>query len=165
MRRAFSMMMAITVMVVMMGVSAMVFTLSNKIIFSTTTQFQKEQAILLAKSYTELTIMAITGNSGITGGATCVDGVDGKIEGIKIGKSATGDVDSGMGYRVATRVSYIGNNITCTNLNSRILDTNLTTNTSPNVIIDVYVEYRDANFHRSGDAPWITYHRRTLQKI
>lgn len=165
MRRAFSMMMAITVMVIMMGISAMVFTLSNKVVAATSTQFQKEQAILLAKSYTEFTIMAITGNSGLTGGATCIDGVDGDISGVRIGTTAasTGVIDSGMGYRVSTRVSYIGNNITCTN--ARILDTNLTTNTSPNVIVDVYVEYRDSTFHRNGSAPWITYHRRTLQKI
>jgi len=167
MRRAFSMMMAIVVMVIMMGISAMVFTLSNKIIFATTAQFQKEQAILLAKSYTEYTLMAVTANSGTVGGVTCLNRVDGNITGIKIGDTsvATADViDSGMGYRVETRVSYIGNGIVCSN--GRILDNNITTDTSPNIIIDAYVRYRDVNMHKStGNSPWMTYHRRTLQKI
>jgi len=51
MRKAFSMLMAVSVMVTMMALSALVFTMSAKIVKSTATQYQKEQSILLAKSY------------------------------------------------------------------------------------------------------------------
>jgi hypothetical protein len=165
MRRAFSMMMAVVVMVVMLGVSAMVFSLSNKVVFATTTQYHKEQAILLAKSYTEYTLMAVTANLGTTGGTTCLNGVRGDIEGIALGGVAGGDVESGMGYRVETRVSYIGNGLNCTN----VLNTAaITRNGSPSIVIDVYVSYRDTSMHQSNTSypsPWMTYHRRTLQKI
>jgi len=167
MRRAFSMMMAITVMVIMMGISAMVFSLSNKIIFATTTQFQKEQAILLAKSYTEYTIMALTAHQGTVGATdVCLEGVEAAISGVRLDKDPEdiSVIDSGMGYKVETKISYIGNSI-ISDKSSLVLANALTTNTSPNIIIDVYVTYRDTNFHRNGESPWLTYHRRTLQKI
>jgi len=167
MRRAFSMMMAISVMVIMMGVSAMVFSLSNKIVFSTTTQFQKEQAILLAKSYTEYTLMALTAHQATVGASTvCLDEVQGAISGVRLDRepASTSVIDTGMGYNVETHISYIGNGIACDD-SSLILDNTLSTNTSPNIIVDVYVKYRDTNFHKNGESPWLTYHRRTLQKI
>ncbi|MEA2028428.1 MAG: type II secretion system protein [Campylobacterota bacterium] len=165
MRRAFSMMMAVVVMVIMMGISAMVFSLSNKIIASTSTQFQKEQAILLAKSYTEFAILAVTAHD-INVSGNCVENIKGKIEGITIPNTPTtpsGDVDSGMGYKVEAKISYIGNNLSActTTLNA----SNINTLSSPNIIIDIYVMYKNSNFHKNGDSPWMTYHRRTLQKI
>lgn len=174
MRSGFSMMMAITVIVVMMGVSAMVFSLSNKIVYATTTQYHKEQAILLAKSYTEYTLMAITANRGTLSGTNCLDGVTGRVEGLLLGQPAKGSVEGGMGYEVTTRVSYIGNKVTgevleCSNtLNSAPVelrpDDELSP--SPNVIIDVYVRYRDTSMHlQTGNSPWMHYHRRTIQKI
>jgi len=176
MRRAFSMVMAITVMVIMMGVSAMVFTLSNKIIFATGTQFQKEQAILLAKSYTEYAIMAVSANKGTLTGNNCLDNVNANITNIPIGNERNaptdGLVDSGMGYRVSARISYIGNDTDGNLLNcTRVFNAAPVANDwrgltpSPNIIVDVYVEYRDANMHLDGTSPMLTYHRRTIQKI
>ncbi|MGC9350614.1 MAG: hypothetical protein ACP5D3_01345 [Sulfurovum sp.] len=33
------------------------------------------------------------------------------------------------------------------------------------IIVDVYVEYKDIIQGNIATSPWITYHRRTLQKI
>lgn len=169
MRKAFSMLMAVSVMVTMTGVSALVFTLSAKIVKSTATQYQKEQSILLAKSYTELAILAVSGNDSTSG--TCVETINGDVGNVIIGEDNEGEVDSGMGYRVTVDISYIGNNLSCTS--SKILNSSplLTKGTggidiSPNLIVDVYVRYKDINVHRTtGISHWITYHKRTIQKL
>jgi len=169
MRKAFSMLMAISVMVTMTAISALVFTMSAKIVKSTATQYQKEQSILLAKSYTELAILAVSGNDSTTG--SCVESINGDVGNVIIGQTNEGDVDSGMGYRVSLDISYIGNNLSCTP--ERILNENpiVTKNSdgrdiSPNIIVDVYVRYRDINEHlTTGVSHWITYHKRTIQKL
>ncbi len=169
MRKAFSMLMAISVMVTMTAISALVFTMSAKIVKSTATQYQKEQSILLAKSYTELAILAVSGNDSTTG--TCVENINGDVGNVIIGENNEGSVDGGMGYRVNVNISYIGNNLSCTP--ARILNTApIVTkgtggiNISPNIIVDVYVRYRDINQHiTTGISHWITYHKRTIQKL
>ena len=69
MRKAFSMIMAIFVIVLMATVGAFILNLSAKSVKSTLLQYKREQAILYARSYTELAIMtATTTNTGpITG--------------------------------------------------------------------------------------------------
>jgi hypothetical protein len=169
MRKAFSMLMAVSVMVTMMALSALVFTMSAKIVKSTATQYQKEQSILLAKSYTELAILAVSGNDNTTG--TCVENINGDVGNVIIGNTNEGDVNSGMGYRVSVNIFYIGNDLSCNN--SRILNTapiitkgTGDINISPNIIVDVYVRYRDINEHlTTGISHWITYHKRTIQKL
>ena len=169
MRKAFSMLMAISVMVTMMAISALVFTMSSKIVKSTATQYQKEQSILLAKSYTEYAILAVSGNDSTTG--SCVESIDADIGNVIIGSTNIGDVDSGMGYRVHVDISYIGNNLSCNSskiLNkSDIVTKNIDGNDiSPNLIVDVYVKYKDINEHlTTGVSHWITYHKRTIQKM
>ncbi len=167
MRKAFSMMMAVFVMIMMMSISVLVFNLSAKITTSTVTQYQKEQAILLAKSYTEYAIMAAGANDPRTG--NCVENISGDVGNIILGTSSIGDVDGGQGYRVNMNISYIGNNLVCTNvLNANnIVSTENGVTLSPNIIIDVYVRYRAVNAHQNGieNPPWVTYHRRTIQKL
>lgn len=158
-RKAFSMLTAIFVIVIMSAIGIMVMSLTGKIIKETTTQYQREQAVLLAKSYTEYAIMAVMSNdrNDTAGVNDCIEDIDGRIG---------ADVNNGQGYLINTRIAYIADSNarvgTCAG--TRILDdSGITTPESAlNIIIDVYVRYRDPD---NSFAPWVTYHRRTLQKI
>jgi hypothetical protein len=170
-RKAFSMITALFVIVLMATVAMLVMNLSGKIIKETTAQYQKEQAVLLAKSYTEYAIMSVMSNDRNATGNDCIENIDGFI-----GDSDT-DVNEGKGYLINTRIAYISDNDT-TNGSSvstcaatRILDSSgiATPESALNIIVDVYVRYRDPDHPNIATAPntvrWITYHRRTLQKI
>lgn len=152
MREAFSMITAIFVMVIMASVGALVMSTSGKIVKTTTAQYQHEQAILYAKSYTEFAIMAVTAHDRNTS-ANCVETINGSI----------GDPASGNGYRVRTHIAYIGpaSQIgTCSA--TRRLSTNVNgANTPLTIIIDAYVDYKDPD----NTTQWRTVHRRTVQKI
>ena len=151
MRAAFSMITAIFVMVIMASVGALVMGTSGKIVKSTTTQYQHEQAILYAKSYTELAIMAITANDR----KTCLYDFRGDVG---------GDPAHGDGYRIRVYVSYIAPDALfpgyCATV--RRLSNNVTTLSTPlTVILDATVYYRDPD----NTSRWRTVHRRTVQKI
>jgi len=152
-REAFSMITALVIIVLMATVSVFVMNLSGKIVKSTTTQFQHEQAELYAKSYTEYAILATTGNDRNN---DCFETVSGTI----------GTPTTGNGYRVRTHVSYIANgtDVDLSKCSStRILSNSVTTTATPlTIIIDAYVDYKDPD-NTSG--PWMTVHRRTVQKI
>ena len=60
MRKAFSMITAIFIIVLMATVGAFILNISAKSVKSTVLQFKREQAILYARSYTELAIMDAT---------------------------------------------------------------------------------------------------------
>lgn len=166
-RKAFSMITAIVVILLMSGVGALVMSLSGKIVKETTTQFQREQAILLAKSYTEYAIMAVMANDRI-GTSNCLTTIN--------SDNVTRDEDDG-GFEVRVRIAYIGS---ATQVDSckaatgikNVFSNAVTTLKSPlNIMVDVYVRYKDFYHHAisaSGDmsnVPYITYHKRTLQKI
>ena len=167
-RKGFSMLTAIFMIVLMATVAILVMTLSGKIVKETTAQYQKEQAALLAKSYTEYAIMAVMSNDRNATGNDCIENIDGSI----------GDnVITGQGYLINTEVSYISDNdatngssvSTCDPIS--ILNTSgiTTPESALNIIVDVYVRYRDPDHPKMStvpnDVPWVTYHRRTLQKI
>lgn len=152
-REAFSMIMALVVIVIMATVASLILNMTGKIIKNTTTQYQKEQAVLLAKSYTELAIMSVMANdrnNTYTSGNNCLENISGTVA---------------PNYRVRTKIAYIGNDLTGICSNTRVLnDTNITTAGSVlNIIVDVYVEYQE--FDHPTNPQWIKYHRRTLQKI
>ena len=154
-RKAFSLLVTLAIIVIMASVAMLVTTLSGKIIKTTTTQFRKEQAALLARSYTELAILAVTGNDR---SADCLEDIDAS-------DVLGNDSDNGEGFRVRTRISYIGaddqNLDNCSN--TRVFSDQVQTEESSlNIIVDVYVEYKELD---NPDSQWITYHRRTLQKI
>jgi len=145
MRKAFSMLTAIVIIVLMATVAAFILNLSGKMVKGTTVQFQREQSVLLAKSYTEYAVMAVTANEHNSTG--CLNNITGTY-GI---------------YNVDVNISYIGN----TDLagNCRTLSNAVTTVKSPlNVIVDVFVRYDDLD-NPSPTPPKMTYHRRSLQKI
>ncbi len=157
-RKAFSMLTAIFVIVLMATVAMLVMSLTGKIVKETTAQYQKEQAVLLSKSYTEYAIMAVMSND--RNATDCIENINGRI-----GAS----VNNGQGYLINTRIAYIADSNarvgTCAA--TRILDDSgiTTAESALSVIIDVYVRYRDPDHPTVSTAPWVTYHRRTLQKI
>ena len=156
MRKAFSMLTAIFIIVLMATVAAFILNLSGKMVQETTAQFQREQSMLLAKSYTEYAIMAVTANDHT--GANCLNNITGGY----------GDDGSGNDlYTINVDISYIGNTATlsassCTNILS---STVLATKSPLNIIVDVYVSYKELDHPAGARAPDITYHRRSLQKI
>jgi hypothetical protein len=158
-RKAFSLITAIFVMLIMATIGGFIMSLSGKMVQETTAQYRKEQSILYAKSYTELAIMAATAK-------TCVKKIKGSA-----GGTAT-QVKEGQGYFIEVRLLYLG---TCSNkINSGIISYSDSINTV--VLIDTYVHYRDPEHpHAIDDHAWgtptanykpgITYHRRTLQRL
>jgi len=160
-RKAFSLLVAISVIVIMATVAMLVMNTTGKITRGTTTQYQKEQAVLLAKSYTELAIMSVMSNdrnNTYSSGNDCIENINGVI-------GPSGSSTNGEGYRVRTRIAYIGDNRFGTCSGTRVLSNSVVTpESSLNIIVDVYVEYKELD-HPSANPPWITYHRRTLQKI
>ena len=154
MRRAFSMLLAILVLLIVAFLSSVVLSLSGKMIKETTNQYQHEQAQLYAKSFTEYAILALTANerNASTG---CLNEINGTI----------GDPSVGNGYRVRVNISFLGNGTGRGDVSncSRVLSNSIKTPKSPlSAIIDVYVDYKDPD-NTSG--AWFTYHRRTIQKI
>lgn len=163
MRKAFSMVTAIFVIVILATIAMLVLNMAATSTYSTTTQYRNEQAALYAKSYTELAVMSVLDYNRTN---NCVNTINGTI----------GNYDDGSGYEITTTISYIGNGAAILSLPpcSSVLNTvgilSLPLGSVPDVIIDVYVRYKDPeHIATSGAAgaiaPAITYHRRTLQKI
>lgn len=157
-REAFSLITAIFLIVLMSSIAIYVMSLSGKIVKETTTQYNKEQAILLAKSYTELAIMTVTANDRNTTGQ-CITDINATV-------GSNDPENTGIGYKISTHIAYIGadGDIQACKDTSE-LDNPSTGNNELNIIVDVYVEYKDIIQSNIAGSPWITYHRRTLQKI
>jgi len=156
-RKAFSMLTALVIIVLMASVGIFVLNLGGKIVKSTTTQYQHEQAELYAKSYTEYAILAVTGNDR---SSNCLTTITGSIQTDTSAGAPT--VAEGNGYDINVTISYIGTAAglgTCPALNTATVNTPETPLT---IIIDAYVDYKDPD-NTSG--PWFTVHRRTVQKI
>jgi hypothetical protein len=156
-RKAFSIITAIFLIVIMAGVGVFITVLSGKMVQTTVEQYQREQAILLAKSYTELAIMAVMSNDR-NGTGNCVD---------QINSSTGDDPTKGDGYNIRVRISFIGANgdiSACSDV--RELDNPVTLNSDElNIVVDTYVEFKDTSHNDPSNAPWRIYHKRTLQKI
>jgi hypothetical protein len=187
MRKAFSMVTALFVIVIMTLIAQLVFSMSGKIVKSTTYQYKQEQAALLARSYTELAIMAVI-NHERNATTRCVQTINGVVNGIVPGTVGGSSLD-GSGFDVRTTIYYLGNGLNNSNISNAnwlnrtmpiVTDYNTTTpsrlDSVAAIIVDVYVRYKDPGAVDSyttynGAAPtanqiqWITYHRRTLQKI
>lgn len=174
---------AIFVIVIMATVAMLVLSTSGKMVKETTLQYRKEQAMLLAKSYTELALMAVMDYNRSAAG-NCIENINGVVNALSPGSAPASGVSStnGGGYDVETRIYYLGNGLPCSQ--SRKLndstdpsrsataiatDYNTSTPASPDalaaIIVDVYVRYKDPDAPNPASSPWITYHRRTLQKL
>lgn len=153
-RNAFSILTAIVVIIIMATVAVLVTNLAGKIVQTTTVQYRKEQAMLLAKSYTEYAVMAVMSNDRNT--SDCIEYINGDIG---------NNVDNGDGYRVNTRIAYIADGLPRVQNCANVLNASVVTpETALSIIVDVYVRFKDPD-SPVNNAPWITYHRRTLQKI
>jgi len=160
-RKAFSMITAIFVILLMATVGGFILNLSGKMVQETTTQYRKEQAILYAKSYTEYAIMAATAQ-------TCIRNITSDIDGTQA------QTKKGQGYHVEVKIQYLGTSALCTNYIGTAI--NRPTAIDNIILVDTYVHYREPEHPdaMSGAAwgtptlnykPGITYHRRTLQRL
>ncbi len=147
-RKAFSMITAIVVIVLMSTVAMLIMSLSGKLVKETTAQYQREQAILLANSYTEYAIMAVTANDRNT---TCLSTINGTFN----------------GYSARVHIAYIGAaTVIGTCAGTRTLGTVPAGSDTPlTIIVDAYIDYDDLDNPSGSGVPNITYHRRTVQKI
>lgn len=153
MRKAFSMVTAIFVILILATIAMLSLNMVASTTQATTIQYRKEQAQLYAKSYTEFAIMAITEYDRITNN-NCVNTINGDI----------GNYANGSGYRINTVVSYIGGTgvpASCTKPANPNVASFTNNNAVAAALIDVYVTYNDTAISQNP----ITYHRRTLQKI
>lgn len=152
-RHAFSLITTIFVIVLMALVGGFILNLSGKIVQETSVQYRKEQAILYAKSYTELAIMAATSQN-------CVKKISGDIG------ASHNDVLKGQGYHAEVYIQYVGSDTTCTTSTIGYADSRHNI-----LLIDTYVRYRDPEHPDSlTTIPWsinkgYTFHRRTIQRL
>lgn len=159
MRKAFSMITAIFVIVLMATVSVLVLNLAGKAVQETTTQYRKEQAILYAKSYTEFAVMAATSQD-------CIQNISADLDGS--GAATANMALTGQAYHVDVVIHYIGNDV-CANAFGGVITR--ATSKGGSIIIDTYVHYRDPDHPNSLTAvnwatnPGFTYHRRSLQRL
>ncbi len=154
MRKAFSMIMAIFIIVLMSTVAVFILNVSAKTVKATVYQYRHEQAILLARSYTELAIMYASANeSNVTNCAEDISGTFGPI---------------GEGFDIKVKIAYIGplsgsRNIIGVCNTDRILNaTDIVTPNELQIIVDTFVSYPDIDHPNDLN---LTYHRRTLQKL
>lgn len=177
MRNAFSLITAVFVIIIMATLAAFVFNISAKTVQETTSQYREEQAALLARSYTELAVMAVINHDRNQTTPSCIEDIDGSVNGLIPGGSVTGNSGgSSGGYTVETRIYYIGNNLPCSetrklndstsSINSSTLlvsdyNNTLASDAIAAILVDVFVSYKNP------DTPThtIKFHRRTLQKI
>ena len=144
MRKAFSLLTAIVVMVLMASIAALVFGTTGKIVKETTAQFQKEQAVLLARSYTELAVLTIQ-NSVINNAINCEPGL-----------LQTPSTDVPNDANVTVTVQFIGlPNGLCSSNNVPLGNT-----AKVAVLIDVDVQYTEPDTNLL-----VHYTRRTLQGL
>jgi len=143
MRKGFSLITAIIILVIISTLMVLMFSLSSQTVKQTGDIYLKEQTQLLARSATEYAILAISGHER-NATSKCV-------ENINMQYPATNPQ-----YDINVSIYYIGKNLPCSS--SHILDNNISTaDSNGTVIIDTVVTYLQSN------EP-IRYHRRTIQK-
>jgi len=165
-KKAFSMITAIFVIVIMSTVTSLIMNITGKTIKSTTQQYQKEQAALLARSYTELAILyVINYDRNVTN--NCLESITDHF-------GEAGD----NGYNIRINIKYLGNDTLLANCRNNIefdgsfdlANQNSTwadnsagkIDDTISLIIDTYITYKDFDDPSNRN---ITFHRRTLQKL
>ena len=147
-KKAFSMITAVFVIIIMASVTALIMNVTGKTVKATTQQYQDQQARLLARSYTELAILYA----------------------LYYDRTATPDclktiTDTFKNYEIQVEFHYIGND-TALNGCARAITPWVGTSTgfenSLSLVIDTYIYYKD--FDDITDRN-ITYHRRSIQKL
>ncbi len=141
MRKAFSMITAIFVIVILATIAMLSLNMVASTTQSTIMQYRKEQAEIYAKSYTELAVMAATQYNRAT---NCINNIRG----------TTSD-----GYTVIGTIRYIGGAIPagCNKVGTTVR----ADDSIASVIIDMDVRYTDVT---TSPNP-IVFHKRTIKKI
>ncbi len=147
-KKAFSLVTAIFVIVIMASITALIMNVTGKTVKATTQQYQDEQARLLARSYTELGIMYA----------------------LYYDRTATPDcletiTDTFKNYNIRVEFHYIGNTSSlngCSRAISPWGGTATGFEKSLSLVLDTYISYSDPD--DSLNRP-ITYHRRSIQKL
>jgi type II secretory pathway pseudopilin PulG len=153
-KKAFSMITAIFVIVIMATVTSLIMNVTGKTVKETTQQYQKEQAQLLARSYTELAILNVLYTDRNT---SCFNSLTDNF-GAKSGFH---------GYDITVNIKYLGNSTLLANCNTSSITPTWVDNSNGfyktiSLVIDTYIKYKDFDDPSNRD---ITYHRRTLQKL
>ena len=154
-KKAFSMVTAVFVIVIMATVTALIMNVTGKTVKETTQQYQKEQAALLARSYTEQAILYALHYDRIANGY-CINQIN----------ASFGDGVTSQVFTIQTNIQYVSNttqlpagcNILTAWADSGVAGFNETIS----LIVDVYITYQDLD--DSLNRP-ITFHKRTLQKL
>jgi type II secretory pathway component PulK len=137
-RKGFSLLLAIIVMITIATLMALMISLSTTTAKQTSDIYVSEQTKLLARSATELALLAISGHNN---NANCIENINFTYQ---------------KNYDVNMSLYYIGNSLPCNH--SHLLANNIATSESNGtVIIDTYVTFK-------GSSEPIRYHRRTIQK-
>ncbi len=146
MRKGFSLITAIIIMMAVSLLMTMMISLSSSTVKTTTDMYLKEQAQLLARSATEYALLAISGHDNTK---NCIKNIN-----ISYPNSTT------VTHEMNISILYMGRGIS--NCGSHLLENNVTTDDSNlTAIIDVIVSVR-AN--TTGITEPIRIHRRTIQK-
>ena len=158
-RKGFSLLVAIFTIVLLSLVASYIFYASSSIAKEGSIQYQKEQARILARSYTEYAVLAISGNDRNKTNK-CIDEI----------KADIGTPDTGQGYKVKVNITYIGNSKYINNCSHKAFTLSDSDEDTLSAILDVYVKYKDASHPSIGGKyqkyiPWQMYHRRSIQKI
>ena len=150
-KKAFSMVTAIFVMFIMASLTALIMNVTGKTVKETTQQYQKEQAMLLGRSYTELAILYTLYYDR---SSSCLEKITDHFG------------DTNNGYDIDIRIKYIGKKSELTNCSASnviaTLDGTTGFDNTISLIIDTYINYKD--FDDPSDRN-ITFHRRTIQKL
>ncbi|MBU1667904.1 type II secretion system GspH family protein [bacterium] len=150
-KKAFSMVTAIVTIVIMATLTSLIMSVTGKTMKATTQQYQKEQAALLARSYTELALLYVSGYDR-TGG-DCIETI-----------TAHFGPAHPYGYDITTNIQYIGKEaalVGCGPALSR-LNGGSSFDETMSIIVDIYIKYRNLDDPLNRD---ITFHRRSLQKL
>ncbi len=142
MRSGFTLLSAIFLMVLIAVLMMLTLSLSSQTTKQTSDLFLREQAQLLAKSSTELALMAISAHDNTV---DCINELNLHYAGV------------GTGYDINMKLFYIGNGMpaACNTLHNAIA----TADSNGTVLIDTTVTYRDAETNET-----VRFHRRTIQK-
>ena len=152
---------AIFVIFVMASVSSLIMNVTGKTIKATTQQYQKEQAQLLARSYTELAILYALHYDRSTNG-NCLETITDHF-----------DQPNPQGYDIIVEIQYIGNDTLlfgCSRNITTWTETSIGFRSTISMVINTYIKYRviDHPLNQNAsttDDVFITFHRRTLQKL
>jgi len=174
-KKAFSMVTAVFVIFIMSSVTMLIMNITGKTVKATTHQYQKEQAQLLARSYTELALLYVIFYDRRTT-PDCLQTITDHF----------GEA-SPNGYDIKINIKYIGNDELLDGCSQTILsdstigtassssntatwadDGTVNFNNTISLVIDTFVRYKDfddpSSLVSNGDRN-VTFHRRTLQKL